>query len=137
MAEFDLNGNFLQTVASGGALNEPWGLALAPANFGPFSGDLLVGNHGDGTINAFNLTNHTYAGQLSNAGGPLAIDGLWGLSFGNGSGAGPTNSLFFRAGPENQTVGLFGSVTVPEPASMSWLAVGMIGLLRRRRVRRR
>ena len=96
---FDLNGNFVQRFATGGTLNSPWGLALAPDHFGKFSGDLLVGNFGDGRINGFQLQGHSFVGQLrGNLGKPVAIDGLWGLTFGNGNVAGQTNELFFTAG---------------------------------------
>jgi uncharacterized protein (TIGR03118 family) len=95
-----------------GALNAPWGLALAPANFGRFSNALLVGNFGNGWINAYNPSTGALLGHLLNPNGsPLAIDGLWGLEFGTGSTAsGPTNTLFFTAGPEDESHGLFGKL---------------------------
>ena len=136
VAEFDTNGNLIKTIASGGTLNAPWGLALAPANFGQFSNDLLVGNFGDGTINAFNLSTPTpsFAGQLADASGnTLFIDGLWGLDFGNGTSA-PTNALVFSAGPVGESQGLLGTLTpVPEPASLSLLALSLLPLLKRAR----
>ena len=90
-------------LTSGGALNSPWGLALAPSNFGTFSNDLLVGNFGDGLINVFDPTTGASLGQLQNAQGKaIQIDGLWALTFGNGDGAGATNSLFFTAGPDGE-----------------------------------
>jgi uncharacterized protein (TIGR03118 family) len=114
---FDTSGNLVRRVASGGILNSPWGLALAPADFGKFGGALLVGNFGDGAIHAFDpmhlLGNGEYAklGLLhSRDGAPLAIDGLWALQFGNGSQAGPANVLFFTAGPDGESHGLFGSL---------------------------
>jgi uncharacterized protein (TIGR03118 family) len=74
---FDLNGNFLTRVASGGTLNSPWGLDIAPAGFGSYANDLLVGNFGDGTINVFNPITNLFIGQLTNSAGiPLMIDGL-------------------------------------------------------------
>jgi uncharacterized protein (TIGR03118 family) len=86
-------------------------MALAPANFGGFSNDLLVGNFGDGTINAFDPNTGAMAGQVSNADGtPLIIPGLWALTFGNGGRGGLTNVLYFTAGPEDETHGLFGSL---------------------------
>ena len=113
---FGTDGTFHERVASQGELNAPWGLAMAPADFGKFSGDLLVGNFGDGRIHAFRKgqdgweehgvmkgTDHT----------PIEIDGLWGIGFGNGVNAGPTNTLFFAAGPDDETHGLFGSITAP------------------------
>jgi uncharacterized protein (TIGR03118 family) len=114
---YDTSGSLLQRVASRGTLNSPWGMAVAPSNFGKFSGDLLIGNFGDGRINAYKFTqgrSHRFAsaGQLPGAKGkPIKIDGLWGLAFGNGSGSGPTNSLFFTAGINGGANGLFGTLT--------------------------
>jgi uncharacterized protein (TIGR03118 family) len=108
---FDLNGNLLQRLIVRGVLNSPWGLALAPANFGDFSGALLVGNFGDGAINAFNVNTGAFLGQLKDsAGNSIVIDGLWGLRFGNGGAAGPANTLFFTAGIDHEAHGLFGSI---------------------------
>jgi uncharacterized protein (TIGR03118 family) len=115
VSEFDAAGMFVARVASGGALNAPWGLAMAPAaGFGPVSGHLLVGNFGDGRINAYEAAApHTPKGPLRNKVGlPIAIDGLWGIAFGNGGAAGPTSVLYFTAGPQNETHGLFGSIKV-------------------------
>ncbi|PYQ38609.1 MAG: TIGR03118 family protein [Acidobacteria bacterium] len=112
---FDPDGHFRARVASGGPLNAPWGLAIAPADFGSFSGDLLVGNFGDGRINAYDLATFEAKGHLKTPDHkPLAIDGLWGIGFGNGVNAGPTTTLFFAAGPDDETHGLFGSVTAQE-----------------------
>ena len=124
---YDTSGNLIRRVASAGELNSPWGLALAPANFGRFSGDLLVGNFGNGRIHAFDPTQLTPNGQfeavglLHSAGGPpVHIDGLWALQFGHGTSAssanGLTTTLFFTAGPAGEEHGLFGSlVAVPPP----------------------
>jgi len=113
---FDTAGNLVARVAQHGQLNAPWGLALAPANFGRFSGDLLVGNFGDGKILAFEPQSNGhfgFRGQLrASSGHAIAIDGLWALGFGNGANAGPTNTLFFTAGPDEETHGLFGRITV-------------------------
>ena len=80
-------------------LNQPWAVAMAPSNFGSFSHDLVVGNFGDGTINAFNPKNGRFVGELKNAKHqPIAITHLWGLAFGNGGAAGPKNTLYFTAG---------------------------------------
>jgi uncharacterized protein (TIGR03118 family) len=134
VAEFDLSGNYIKTIASGGTLNSPWGLALAPSDFGPLSGDLLVGDFGDGRINAYNLGTDAFVGQLSDGSGtPLTIDGLWGLDFGNGASAGPADVLYFTSGPDGEANGLFGDISVPEPASISLLGIGTLGLLRRTR----
>ena len=121
---YDTSGNLIRRVASAGELNSPWGLALAPANFGRFSGDLLVGNFGDGRIHAFDPAQLTETGEFeavglmhSASGKPVQIDGLWALQFGHGASAnGPTNTLFFTAGPDDEDHGLFGSlVNVPPP----------------------
>ncbi|MEI6069418.1 MAG: TIGR03118 family protein [Methylococcaceae bacterium] len=119
---FSTQGDLLSRIASGDTLNAPWGLAIAPNSFGQFAGDLLVGNFGDGTINAFNLTTHHFDGQLTGTDGtPLSIDGLWALTVGNGGGAGSTQSIYFSAGPNGEANGLFGTVAaVPVPAAV-WL----------------
>jgi uncharacterized protein (TIGR03118 family) len=111
---FNLHGAMLGRVASRGALDAPWGLAWAPWNFGRFSGDLLVGNFGSGVIDAYRWTNGhwKFDGWLSKPNGDaVVIDGLWGISFGNGGAAGPTNSLYFAAGPADESHGLFGAIT--------------------------
>ena len=110
--EYDTTGILIRRFASDGTLNSPWGIALAPANFGVFSGALLVGNFGDGRINAFVLSDGTFLGQMANPNGsPLEIEGLWGLAFGNGTQAGgAANQLFFTAGPEDESHGLFGRI---------------------------
>ena len=112
---FDWDGNLLARVAQHGQLNAPWGLAMAPASFGRFSGDLLVGNFADGHVNAYEemANGHfEHRGMLrTDDGQPLAIDGLWALEFGHGStNNGPTDSLFFTAGPNDEQDGLFGFV---------------------------
>lgn len=112
---YDTAGHLLARVAQRGQLNAPWGLAQAPTSFGRFGGDLLVGNFGDGQINAFEELpggRFAHAGELRNsAGGTLTIDGLWALEFGNGFAAGPTDTLFFTAGPNDEADGLFGAIT--------------------------
>ena len=111
---FGTDGTFLGRVASRGELEAPWGLAWAPADFGRFSNDLLVGNFGDGRITAFAPTRHGWAerGQLRGADGrKLSIDGLWGIAFGNGAAAGPKNALYVVAGPNDESHGFFGSIT--------------------------
>jgi uncharacterized protein (TIGR03118 family) len=124
---FDTSGNLLRRVASAGALNSPWGLAQAPADFGRFSGDLLVGNFGDGRIHAFDPTQLTPTGEFEDVGllhlptgKPIQIDGLWALQFGHGSSPtsanGTTNTLFFTAGPNDEKAGLFGTIVLSEKA---------------------
>jgi uncharacterized protein (TIGR03118 family) len=112
---FDTNGNLIGRVAERGQLNAPWGIALAPADFGRASLDFLVGNIGDGKITAYEEVSSSLwepSGQLRGARGrPLSIDGLRALGFGNGVTTGPANTLFFTAGPNDGTHGLFGSLT--------------------------
>jgi uncharacterized protein (TIGR03118 family) len=118
--EFTPDGTLVVRVASKGnaraPLNAPWGLAMAPSNFGAYSGDLLVGNFGNGRISAYQQRSDgkwVYKGQLRVASGaPITIDGLWAIAFGNGATAGPTNNLYFLAGPTGQTHGLFGFIAV-------------------------
>lgn len=118
---YDTAGTFIRRVASRGTLNSPWGLALAPADFGTFSNALLIGNFGDGRIHAYDVGQARgngaakYRGMLhSDTGAPLEIEGLWALAFGNNAGAGPATTLFFTSGPDEEKHGLFGSL---EPAS--------------------
>jgi len=111
---YDGNG-VLQTqmVVPGGPLDAPWGVAMAPAGFGPFGGDLLVGDFGDGQIHAFDPVSGMHAGVLMRSDGSIiAIDSLWGLAFGNGLNAQPTTTLFFAAGPANETHGAYGRIDV-------------------------
>jgi uncharacterized protein (TIGR03118 family) len=111
--EFDTNGNLIERFASQGALNSPHGLALAPADFGAFSNALLVGNFGDGRINAFDLKTGKFLGQLSDAAGrPLTNVGIWGMTFGNGAGGTRTNTLYFAAGINGENDGLFASISL-------------------------
>lgn len=113
---FDLSGNWIARVASGGPLNSPWGLAWGSDQFGRFSGDLLVGNFGDGRIHAFKLESdgsYEDQGPLHSAGGPpIAIEGLWSLQFGKGGSNGDPSQLFFTAGPDDENAGVFGYLKV-------------------------
>jgi uncharacterized protein (TIGR03118 family) len=109
---FTNDGAFVRRLVTRGALNSPWGLALAPARFGRFSKDLLVGNFGNGHINVYNPMTGAHLGQLRHANGrPIVIDGLWGLAFGNGNAA-KTNELVFSAGPDHESHGLLGKIVV-------------------------
>jgi len=114
---YDADGNLLQRFAGKGKLNAPWGMVLAPKGFGRFSGDVLVGNFGDGTINAFNLDDGHFDGQLKGTDGkPLVIPGLWGLAFGNGILHQPTDTLFFAAGINDEDDGLYGRIDLAPQA---------------------
>jgi uncharacterized protein (TIGR03118 family) len=110
---FNLDGSFVQRIASEGALDAPWGLAMAPiGTFGPYSGALLVGNFGDGRITAFNATTGAQLGQLTDASGsPMVISGLWALAFGNDAAAGKSNQLYVTAGPQAESHGLFATIS--------------------------
>jgi uncharacterized protein (TIGR03118 family) len=112
---YDLAGNLVGRIQAHGQLDAPWGLALAPPGFGSFEGDLLVGNFGDGQINAFAETSpgvFQHRGTLRDTSGKkLAIDGLWALEFGNAGNNGTPDQLFFTAGPDDESHGLFGMIT--------------------------
>jgi uncharacterized protein (TIGR03118 family) len=120
--EFDLAGRLVAHVAHMGALMEPWGLALAPASFGRYGGDLIVANFGDGHLDAFRKSGGRWKlqGTLAGPDGkPLVLNGVWGIAFGKGESAGETNQLFFASGPhiwrgatEQAVHGLFGYVSV-------------------------
>jgi uncharacterized protein (TIGR03118 family) len=131
---FNLDGTFRQRLVSpGGALDSPWGLALAPAGFGDVGGDLLVGNFGNGMINAFNPVTGTLVETLITGTNPIVIDGLWGLRFGNGGGAGLTSTLYFTAGPDGESHGLFGDlVSTPEPGTWMLAAIATLPMLARK-----
>lgn len=110
---FTESGTLIKTLAQGAPLNQPWGLAVAPKNFGAFSDTLLVSNNTDhGTINAFNAVTGKFVGTLKNtAGNVITIDQLWGIEFGgNTANNGSANSLYFTAGPSNNVAGTFGVI---------------------------
>jgi uncharacterized protein (TIGR03118 family) len=111
--QFDVNGNLIAEVADHGQLNSPWGLAMAPSTFGRFGGCLLVGNFGDGEINAYCLDEEGqfhFQGTLRQDRKAIVIDGLWGIGFGNNAAAGSANVLYFAAGPDEESNGYFGKV---------------------------
>jgi uncharacterized protein (TIGR03118 family) len=117
--QYTLDGQLVARVASGGRKNAPpnapWGLAMAPTGFGVFSGDLLIGNFGNGRISAYQDRGGgkwVFKGQIRRGDQSLVtIDGLWAIAFGNGSAGGPTTSLYFAAGPAGETHGRFGAIT--------------------------
>jgi uncharacterized protein (TIGR03118 family) len=111
---FAPNGDLLQRLASGGRLDSPWGVTLAPATFGTFGGDILVGNFGDGHINAFAPSTGQFLGRLQTSHGPLTIPGLWGLRFPTGSLNAVPGALYFTAGLNHEADGLFGDI-IPQP----------------------
>jgi uncharacterized protein (TIGR03118 family) len=115
---YNLDGSGGQRLVSRGELNAPWGLAIAPASFGSLAGALLVGNFGDGKINAYNPTTGEFLGALEDPDGePIQIDGLWALKVGNGGNGGDANSVYFTAGLDDEQHGLFGSLKPVAPGT--------------------
>ncbi len=114
LVEYDLNGNLLQIWIDNDLLNAPWGVVYAPHNFGEFSGFLLVSNFGDGRIVAFDPATHEAIDSLRDeSGAVIAVEGIWGILFGNGASLGEANHLYFAAGPKDETDGLFGKIVPP------------------------
>ncbi|MGB2665386.1 MAG: TIGR03118 family protein [Candidatus Acidiferrum sp.] len=112
VAIFSPDGRKLAHLQHGDWFNAPWGVVLTPADFGEFSHTILVGNFRGGTIAAFNPLTGKFIGNMLDSGGAIVnIDGLWALVFGNGGASGPGSTLFFTAGPDNETNGLFGTLT--------------------------
>lgn len=110
----------LDQVASRGVLNSPWGLAVAPTGFGQFSNDLLVGNFGDGTIDAFDPKTDRFLGQLLGSdSNPLQIQDLWALTNGTGSQGTNASAVYFTAGGQDEQHGLFGSLAATHDPSSS------------------
>jgi uncharacterized protein (TIGR03118 family) len=134
--KFSLSGDFLGRVASGGTLNAPWGLAIAPSSFGAMAGELLVGNFGDGHINIYDPATLMPLGQVMDASNqPIVIDGLWSISPGNDGMGGSSRLLYFAAGPNDETHGLFGVLApIPEPSAyaMMLMGLGVVLVMRRR-----
>jgi uncharacterized protein (TIGR03118 family) len=108
---FDPRGMLVRRLVTRGALNAPWGIAMAPASFGMFGGALLIGNFGDGAINAYDPVNGRYLGALRDVNGKvLRLDGLWGIAFGNGVASQRSNALFYAAGPNDEKDGVYGVI---------------------------
>jgi uncharacterized protein (TIGR03118 family) len=131
VAVFDENGVFQSKSMVGGNLASPWGIAIAPAGFGPFGGDLLVGNFSflHSGINAFDLTTGAFEGTIPiDPGAGNMPGGLWALTFGGGGSAGDPMTLYFTDGIDGETHGLFGAITVPEPSTWAMLLIGFGGL---------
>ncbi len=127
---FDTSGQLLRRLVSNGPLNSPWGVTLAPAAFGGFSQALLIGNFGDGVINAFDPATGQWLGPLQDASGlPIAIRGLWDLKFGNGAQAGDSHTLYFTAGIAGggsiEDHGLFGSIAATVPTILGTADKGL------------
>ena len=128
--EFDSSGNLLQRIATGGSLFAPWGITLAPAGFGSFGNDLLIGQFGSGEILAFDPVTNQFLGSVDDGNGPIVNSGLWALKFRT---AGPNidpNTLYFTAGINGEADGLFGAIApTPEPGTLSLLftAIGSLG----------
>jgi uncharacterized protein (TIGR03118 family) len=131
---FDTNGHLQQRLISRGPLDSPWGLAIAPAGFGQFAGDLLVGNFGNGLINAFDPGTGAFLGTLRDrTGKPIQNDGLWALQFGNGGNGGRPDVLYNTAGQNDEEDGLFAAIHVPEPATLPLIVLAIAALARARR----
>jgi uncharacterized protein (TIGR03118 family) len=115
---YDTAGNLKQRFATGGPLNAPWGIAQAPGNFGSMSGAILIGNFGDGTINAFNASSGQSMGPLNGPNGsPIVEHGVWGIAFGNDLSNQPSNTLFFAAGPNDEADGVYGRIDLNTTSS--------------------
>jgi hypothetical protein len=114
VSTFDFNGNFLKRAVSEGVLNSPWGVALAPPTWGAFGGALLVGNFGNGRINAFDANTGDSLGALQDKNGvAITNSGLWAITFGNGGNGGDVNTLYFAAGIQGEQHGLLGAIAPP------------------------
>jgi uncharacterized protein (TIGR03118 family) len=111
VAEFTEDGELVAVLSDTGKLSAPWGIAYAPADFGALSGALLVGNFGDGTIAGYDASSGEFIDVMRDSKSkPIVIDKLWGILFGNGQSLGDANALYFAAGPNDETDGIFGSL---------------------------
>src|SRR6266436_513224 len=116
---FTTDGVFVKRFATGGNLNAPWGMVLTPSTFGPLGGNFWIGNFGDGMINTFDAMGVSKGQPTDNKGKPLNVDGLWALVFGNGTNNASTSSLYFTAGPNMESEGIFGKFDVTTKKSKS------------------
>jgi uncharacterized protein (TIGR03118 family) len=118
---FDTSGTFVKRLVTvGAALNAPWGMALAPADFGTLSNVLLVGNFGDGKINGYDPDKGTFMGAITDSSGKaVSVDGLWGIAFGNDAHNQPHNTLFFAAGPDDENDGAYGRIDLGGPPTLN------------------
>ncbi|NUY00412.1 TIGR03118 family protein [Paraburkholderia youngii] len=117
---YDTGGNLKQRFATGGSLNAPWGIAQAPASFGSMSGAIIIGNFGDGMINAFNASSGQSMGPISGPNNsPIVEHGIWGIAFGNDLSNQPSSTLFFAAGPNDEADGVYGRIDLNTATSSS------------------
>jgi uncharacterized protein (TIGR03118 family) len=114
---FTTDGVFVKRFATGGNLNAPWGMVLTPTSFGPLGGTFWIGNFGDGAINTYDASGTSKGQPMDNKGKPLNVDGLWALVFGNGTNNAATTSLYFTAGPNMESEGIFGKFDVTKSSS--------------------
>jgi uncharacterized protein (TIGR03118 family) len=137
--EFNSSGTFLKRIATSGQLYAPWGITLAPATFGSFGGDLLIGQFGDGEILVYDPSTDQFLGTINGTNGmPIVNPFLWSLDFRTGGTNVNTNALYFTAGYNNQLDGLFGEIqTTPEPGTIALVLSGLSFLGARRLVGRK
>jgi uncharacterized protein (TIGR03118 family) len=140
--EFNTDGTFVKRFATGGLLDSPWGVVIAPSDFGAYSNDVLIGNFNDddglGYITAYDPNTGAYLGTLDENGAPIVLPGLWALQFGSGGQSGPTNELYFTAGIGTENHGLFGQISaVPEPGTWALALLGLAAIGVQLRQRRR
>jgi uncharacterized protein (TIGR03118 family) len=134
---YNESGVLQQRLITGSALAAPWGVALAPAGFGAFGGDLLVGNfsYDDSVINAFDPNTGAFLGSIPIDIGSNTAGGLWDLTFGNGGSGGSKDVLYFADGINGEADGLFAAITIPEPSGVAvlGLSLALLGVIARRR----